>query len=76
LQGGCAGCSNGEKHTSALRREDDAEHNALVAAYLSWGADVSTTIERGHVVNCLAAMWSAMKAASLPTPARSAELRA
>jgi hypothetical protein len=26
--------------------------------------------------NCLAAMWSAMKAASLPTPASSAELRA
>jgi hypothetical protein len=25
---------------------------------------------------CLAAMWSAMKAASLPTPASSAELRA
>ena len=36
---------------SALWREDDAEQNALVAAYLPRGADVSTTIRRDLVVD-------------------------
>ena len=42
---------------SALWREDDAEQNPLVAAYLSWGADVSTPVGRDDVVNLVIRNW-------------------
>src|SRR6516165_1437698 len=36
---------------SALRRQNDAEYNALVLTHLSRSADVSATIGRDHVVD-------------------------
>ena len=38
---------------STLRRENDAEKNTLVAAYLFRSADMSTTVGRRHIVNLI-----------------------
>jgi hypothetical protein len=44
---------------SALRRQNDAEYNALVLTHLSRSTDVSATIGRDHVVDQLGPAGSA-----------------
>jgi hypothetical protein len=60
---------------------DEAEKRGELIRHLEEALALADEIEDGQtgISNhryCLAAMWSAMKAASLPTPASNAELRA